>query len=59
MTTLPIVNEILLYGLREDNPRDFLATLGLLRLMNLISDGREVRLRWSSDGHPWGRSEFR
>ncbi len=52
MTTLPSVREIVFLGLREDNPRDFLAALGLLRLMNLISDGREVRLRWSPDGHP-------
>ena len=39
-------------GLREDNPRDFLAALGLLRLLDMAFTPQEVALSWSSSGHP-------
>ncbi|TAG09784.1 MAG: hypothetical protein EAZ42_05670 [Verrucomicrobia bacterium] len=35
-------------GLREDNPRDFLAALGLLRLMDTIWPETHAKLSWNS-----------
>lgn len=35
-------------GLRDDNPRDFLAALGLLRLVDLLWPDRAVRLGWQA-----------
>jgi len=36
-------------GLREDNPRDFLATLGLLRLVDLLWPEAKVELGWNME----------
>jgi hypothetical protein len=45
--------ELELLGLREDNPRDFLAALGLFRLIDLLWPGLEAHLFWNRDaGHP-------
>ena len=40
-------------GLHEDNPRDFLAALGLLRMLHLLHTEAAPRLSWKpSTGHP-------
>jgi hypothetical protein len=39
-------------GIREDNPRDFLAALGLFRLLDIRFPGHGVTLVWSNTGHP-------
>lgn len=39
-------------GIRDDNPRDFLAALGLLRLLHTSYPAHGVSLSWHSDGHP-------
>ena len=41
-----------LTGLREDNPRDFLAALGILRLMNMLWLEHQPKLSWNNGGHP-------
>jgi len=41
--------ELPLPGLREDNPRDFLAALGLLRLVDKLWPECCTRLRWCPD----------
>ena len=41
------LNELPLPGLREDNPRDFLAALGLIRLIDLMWPSHEAKLSWS------------
>ena len=46
------LHELPLPGLREDNPRDFLAALGLIRLMAAISNDGDILLSWSPDGYP-------
>jgi hypothetical protein len=43
---------LILTALREDNPRDFLAALGLLRLLDLLWPQSIVSLAWNSAGHP-------
>jgi len=43
--------ELPLPGLREDNPRDFLAALGLLRLVDLLWPSRQSRLLWAGSEH--------
>lgn len=43
------LQEITLSGLREDNPRDFLAALGLLRLVDLIWPESVPQLSWSRE----------
>lgn len=45
--------ELSLPGLREDNPRDFLAALGLFRLIDLLWPELDARMLWDQDaGHP-------
>jgi hypothetical protein len=44
-------HELLLTGLREDNPRDFLAALGLLRLVDLLWSEVEPSLAWRAGTH--------
>lgn len=44
-------HELPLLGLREDNPRDFLAALGLLRLVDLLWPSRQSRLVWMGAEH--------
>lgn len=39
--------ELSLPGLREDNPRDFLAALGLLRVVDLLWPESDVSLAWN------------
>ena len=39
-------------GLREANPRDFLAALGLLKLLHLRHSSARVTLSWTMSGHP-------
>jgi hypothetical protein len=39
-------------GIQEDNPRDFLAALGFLRLLAGFYPESEVAMAWLSDGHP-------
>lgn len=41
-----------LTALREDNPRDFLAALGLLRLLDLMWPDACPRMCWNKAGHP-------
>lgn len=42
-----------LSGLREDNPRDFLATIGLFRLIDLLWPEQHPSLCWNEEsGHP-------
>lgn len=51
------LHELPLPGLREDNPRDFLAALGLLRLVDLMWPSRQSRLSWVEAVHVptlWG-----
>lgn len=36
-------------GLREDNPRDFLAALGLLRLIDLLWPNSQAKLSWNEE----------
>lgn len=43
---------LVLTALREDNPRDFLAALGLLRLLDSIWPESIVSLAWNPDGNP-------
>lgn len=43
---------LVLTALREDNPRDFLAALGLLRLLDSLWPQSIVSLAWNTDGHP-------
>lgn len=42
-------HELPLPGLREDNPRDFLAALGLLRLVDMVWPESGAALSWSRD----------
>jgi len=44
-------NVVTLAGLREDNPRDFLAALGLLRLVDLLWGEAEPSLAWAEGSH--------
>lgn len=39
-------------GIREDNPRDFLAALGFLRLLEEFFSNHAVSMAWRADGHP-------
>lgn len=59
---------LVLTALREDNPRDFLAALGLLRLLAVIDPQQGPRLSWSSGNpvfswndacHEWHASRLR
>jgi hypothetical protein len=43
------LQELPLPGLREDNPRDFLAALGLFRLVDLLWPEMNVQLFWDQD----------
>jgi len=53
MTAPPRSFELQLPGIREDNPRDFLAALGLLRLVTFQWPSSAPLLSWSSSsGHP-------
>lgn len=45
------LHELPLPGLREDNPRDFLAALGLLRLVDLMWPSCQSRLVWMGAEH--------
>lgn len=45
-------NPLVLTALREDNPRDFLAALGLLRLLDLLYPSCQLSLSWSKEGSP-------
>lgn len=45
------LHELPLPGLRVDNPRDFLAALGLLRLVDLMWPSRHSRLVWLGAEH--------
>jgi len=49
MSDTAIPHELRLPGLREDNPRDFLAALGLLRIVDLLWPESEPKLYWSKD----------
>src|SRR5690606_28364578 len=44
-------HELPLPGLREDNPRDFLAALGLLRLVDLLWPDLKTAMSWSGEPH--------
>lgn len=46
MTTVANRYSLTLSGLHEDNPRDFLATLGLFRLIDLLWPEKQARLFW-------------
>lgn len=51
--TAPLPSLLPLSGLSENNPRDFLASLGLLRLISLQWPSLDARLSWNLDkGHP-------
>jgi hypothetical protein len=43
---------LVLTALREDNPRDFLAALGLLRLVDLLWPQHQPALFWNTGGNP-------
>jgi hypothetical protein len=43
---------LVLTALREDNPRDFLAALGLLDLLDKLYPAMELSLAWTNNGHP-------
>ena len=45
-------NPLVLTALREDNPRDFLAALGLLDLIDRLYPSHEVTMLWHPSGHP-------
>ena len=45
------LHELPLPGLREDNPRDFLAALGLLRLVDLMWPSCQANLAWLGREH--------
>ncbi|MBL9159481.1 MAG: hypothetical protein JNJ70_18500 [Verrucomicrobiales bacterium] len=49
MSDTAIPHELALPGLREDNPRDFLATLGLLRIVDLLWPESEPKLYWAGE----------
>ena len=49
MSNVSHLFELPLPGLREDNPRDFLAALGLLRLIDELWPECETTLRWHPD----------
>jgi hypothetical protein len=49
MSDTAIPHELALPGLREDNPRDFLAALGLVRIVDLLWPGSEPKLSWARD----------
>ena len=49
MSENPSSYELTLPGLREDNPRDFLAALGLVRIVDLLWPGSEPMLSWARD----------
>jgi hypothetical protein len=51
MTATTRLRELPLPGLRVDNPRDFLAALGLLRLVDLMWPSRQSRLAWVGAEH--------
>lgn len=48
MTTSDPTFQLELPGLREDNPRDFLAALGLIRLIDILWPSTKANLSWSS-----------
>jgi hypothetical protein len=51
--TAPLPSLLPLPGLSENNPRDFLASLGLLRLISLQWPTVDARLSWNLEkGHP-------
>jgi hypothetical protein len=51
--TAPLPSLLPLSGLSENNPRDFLASLGLLRLISLQWPTVDARLSWNVEkGHP-------
>ena len=54
MLTLHLTPEepLVLAGLMEDNPRDFLAALGLLRITSELWTDAGISLAWNNDGHP-------
>jgi hypothetical protein len=43
---------LVMKGLREDNPRDFLAALGVLRLVDMLWPDHQPALSWNAYGHP-------
>jgi hypothetical protein len=43
---------LVMRGLREDNPRDFLAALGVLRLVDMLWPDHQPTLFWNTFGHP-------
>ena len=45
-------NPFICMGIKEENPRDFLASLGFLRLLDEFYPDNKVAMAWSSDGHP-------
>lgn len=49
MNTASNSYKLLLAGLREDNPRDFLAALGLFRLIDLLWPECQAHLFWDQD----------
>ncbi len=49
MSDTAIPHELALPGLREDNPRDFLAALGLMRIVELLWPESEPKLYWAKD----------
>lgn len=49
MSDTAIPHELALPGLREDNPRDFLAALGLLRILELLWPESWPELSWSRE----------
>ena len=51
MNTSTRSHELPLPGLREDNPRDFLAALGLLRLVDLMWPSCQSKLVWDGEEH--------
>lgn len=52
--TFPVTPEapFVMSGLRGDNPRDFLAALGVLRISTILWPQCGLCLSWTSDGHP-------
>lgn len=45
-------NSLVLTALRDDNPRDFLAALGVLRLLDYLWPASRPTLCWSANGNP-------
>jgi hypothetical protein len=52
LTTLSLESPFSCPGIQEDNPRDFLAALGFLRLLECTFPEHTISLSWSPDGIP-------